>query len=102
MILKMKNKKRGLQDKGLLDSVKNKIVFSLIVLMFGVVIFLAVIDIINEINIRDQAMLGSPNEEILSKELSSNTNIIQKQSRIYGEPAQERFLALARSELRYS
>src|SRR3989344_6419918 len=45
MILKMRNKKRGLQDKGLLDSVKSKIVLSLIVLMFAIVIVLGVMEV---------------------------------------------------------
>jgi len=43
----MKNQKEGFKDKGLLSKIKNKIIFSLIILVFGLVIILGIFGAVN-------------------------------------------------------
>ena len=77
-------KKRGLRNKKLLNSRKSKIVFSLIVLMFGVVIVLGVVEVYDEINIKKQVVLSSPKEAMRS-DAYSDSRIIERENDIYYE-----------------
>ena len=70
-------KKRGLRNQKLLSSRKSKIVFSLIVLMFGVVIVLEVMDIVdqNELNSYTQKYyLGNVNINNISNAIVEHLN----------------------------